>query len=96
MNLEEGGRTQNDEEARRMLRQASELAPTLDEPMYRLGLLAKREGDFARAQSYFQHAVQRNPRHVEAQREIRLMRSRGETKPAKGVLDSIIGRKAKP
>lgn len=95
MSAEEGDRQQNTEEARAMFRRANELDPSSSEAYYRLGLLSKRDNDAAKAANYFQLALMRNPRHVEAQRELRLLRSRGAGGSVKSVFGSLMGRKPK-
>lgn len=78
-------------EAEELFLRAAAMIPGSAEPPYRLGRIAAQRGDLDRAAQYYQAALTRNPHHLEAQRELRLLRSRSEKKA--GVLGSLLGRK---
>ena len=81
-------------EAKKLFRRAIELDPEKAEPYYRMGLLAKLEGETTRALSYFQLALIRNPRHNESMSEVRLIRARqGRKMPV--MFGSFLGKKGK-
>jgi CheY-like chemotaxis protein len=91
-NSHTGERQHNTEEARRLFLVAAKLDGDSADPYYRLGLLSKFSNDNENAMTYFQRAVIRDPGHIEARRELRLMNSRGQIKK-KGVFSSLMGRK---
>jgi curved DNA-binding protein CbpA len=61
---------------KQMLEQALKLDPLCDKAAYALGVLARVEGDLARAEKLFKTAVAGNPRHAEAATELRLIERR--------------------
>jgi curved DNA-binding protein CbpA len=81
-------------EAEDLLHRARMLLPSSPEPYYYLGRLSLVRGDQERAASYFESALARRPNHVEAIRELRLIKMRNEKKG--GVLGTLLGRKDKP
>jgi CheY-like chemotaxis protein len=81
-------------EAEDLLQRARKLIPASPEPYYHLGRLAVLRDDPERATSYFQTALARSPNHVEALREMRLLKMR-TGKKAGGVLGAILGKREK-
>ena len=69
------GRSRNLAEARAYLSQALNLNPLLDQAHYFLGLIAKREGDPDLAEHHFRKALESNPQHAQAKRELGLLAS---------------------
>ena len=67
--------------ARAMMQKALTIDPNCDRAHYQLGVIARVEGDMARAEKHFREAVRVNPRHLEASQELRLidMRRKKET-----------------
>jgi Tfp pilus assembly protein PilF len=59
-----------------MMQQAIELDPGCDRGHYQLGVIARVEGDMERADRHFREAVRANPRHLEANQELRLIEMR--------------------
>lgn len=76
MNLREGDRNRNWEEARKNLLRAAELDAGSGEAFYRLGNLHKLMGDDDKAYEYFQRALVRSPDHLQARMELRLLGTR--------------------
>ena len=91
MNNPDGDRAASLEEARRLFLLASKLDVSSAEPYYRLGALSKRLEEHDAAISYFKRALVRDPDHVEAARELRLLRSRGHG-GKKGLLGGLFRR----
>lgn len=81
-------------EAEELLLRARGLLGDSPEPNYRLGHLRALQGDLEGAQAHLGAALARNPNHVEALRELRILRMRQEKKA--GLLGSLFGRKEKP
>jgi len=64
------------EVARGMMQKALQLNANCDRAHYQLGVIARVEGDMDRAEKHFREAVRSNPRHLEANQEIRLIEIR--------------------
>jgi tetratricopeptide (TPR) repeat protein len=62
--------------AKQMMVDAAAIDPRCDRANYQLGVIARVEGDMNKAEQYFQRAVQLNPRHLEANQELRLIEMR--------------------
>ena len=62
--------------ARQMMQKALAMDPTSDRTHYQVGVIARVEGDMDRAERHFREAVKANPRHLEANQEIRLIEMR--------------------
>ncbi|MEM7448596.1 MAG: DnaJ domain-containing protein [Myxococcota bacterium] len=62
------------------LNHALEINPDCEQALYTKGLVLKRTGDKPAAIKLFKKVIARNPRHIEAVREVRLATMRGETK----------------
>jgi CheY-like chemotaxis protein len=80
-------------EAEELLVRARGMLKSSPEPYFRLGHLRALQGDLEGARSQLDAALARNPNHVEALRELRVLRMRQEKKG--GVLGSLFGRKDK-
>lgn len=78
-------------EAEELFQRARTLMPNAAEPLYRLGRLAALRGEPEEAVSFYQSALARMPNHVEALRELRLLKMRTTKKG--GVLGALWGRK---
>ncbi|MEW5742597.1 MAG: J domain-containing protein, partial [Myxococcota bacterium] len=63
-------------EARTMMQKALAIDPDCDRAHYQLGVIARVEGDMETAERHFREAVRVNPRHLEANQEIRLIEMR--------------------
>jgi DNA-binding response OmpR family regulator/tetratricopeptide (TPR) repeat protein len=85
------GRTHLFGEAEELLVRARTLMPMSPEPFYRLGRLLMLRGDLEGAASHMQAALSRNPNHVEALREMRIIRMRSGKKG--GVLGALLGKR---
>ena len=59
-----------------MLSQALRIDPNCDRAHYQFGVIARVEGDVDRAEKYFREAVRVNPKHLEANQELRLIEMR--------------------
>jgi cytochrome c-type biogenesis protein CcmH/NrfG len=72
--------------ARQMMQKALTIDPTNDRAHYQLGVIGRVEGDMERAERHFREAVKSNPKHLEANQEIRLieMRKKKAAEPKKG------------
>jgi len=81
-------------EAEELLARSRTLMPASAEPYYRLGHLLALRGDLEGARTHLEAALSRSPHHVEASRELRLIRMRTEKKG--GVLGGLFARKEKP
>ncbi len=62
--------------AKQMIVEAAKRDPECDRAQYQLGVLARVEGEIARAEKHFREAVRINPKHFEAAQELRLIRRR--------------------
>jgi Flp pilus assembly protein TadD len=62
--------------ARKMMADALKLDPTCDRAHYQLGVIARVEGDMDRAEKHFKEAIAKNPKHLEAAQELRLIEMR--------------------
>ncbi len=62
--------------AKQMIAEAAKKDPECDRAQYQLGVLARVEGDIARAEKHFREARRINPKHFEAAQELRLIRMR--------------------
>ena len=76
-------------QARSYLRQALQVNPALDQAHYFMGIIAKREGDEALADHHFHKAVEANPKHAQAQRELDLICSHQKQE---GLLGRLFGK----
>jgi curved DNA-binding protein CbpA len=72
--------------ARELMQKALTVDPTSDKANYQLGVIARVEGDMDRAERHFREAVKSNPKHLEANQELRLieMRKKKASEPKKG------------
>ncbi|MDF1552424.1 MAG: DUF4388 domain-containing protein [Deferrisomatales bacterium] len=71
------GRPDLERDAEGLLRQAHEMLPGSGEPTYHLGRLALQRGDPETAAGFLRQALGRDPNHLAAQRELRVLRMRG-------------------
>jgi len=69
--------------AKQMMTEALNLDPHCDRAHYQLGVIARVEGDMARAERHFREAVRVNPKHLEANQELRLIEMRKRNPPQK-------------
>jgi tetratricopeptide (TPR) repeat protein len=63
-------------QARALMQKALAIDPNCDRAHYQLGVIARVEGDMDAAERHFREAVRINPRHLEANQEIRLIELR--------------------
>ena len=72
--------------ARQMMLKALTLDASSDRAHYQLGVIGRVEGDMDRAEKHFREAVRANPKHLEANQELRLieMRKKKAADPKKG------------
>jgi curved DNA-binding protein CbpA len=72
--------------ARQMMAKALTIDANNDRTHYQLGVIARVDGDMATAERHFREAVRVNPRHLEANQELRLieMRKKKAQGPPKG------------
>gem|GEM_PF-5288262 len=70
--------------AKQMMLEAIKADPGCDRAHYQLGVIARVEGDLDRAERSFREALNANPRHLEANQEIRLIEMR-KAKSKKGL-----------
>jgi curved DNA-binding protein CbpA len=72
--------------AKQLMAEALKLDPNCDRAHYQLGVIARVEGDTDRAERHFREAVRANPKHLEANQELRLieMRKKNTPTPKKG------------
>lgn len=70
---------------KQMMAEALRLDPNCDRAHYQLGVISRVEGDMARAERHFREAVRANPKHLEANQELRLieMRKKNPSPPNK-------------
>lgn len=61
---------------KQMMAEALKLDPNCDRAHYQLGVIARVENDMARAERHFREAVRANPKHLEANQELRLIEMR--------------------
>lgn len=74
--------------AKQMMAEALKRDANCDRAHYQLGVIARVEGDMDRAERHFREAVRANPKHLEANQELRLieMRKKNPPPPKKGGL----------
>ena len=71
--------------ARQMMQKALTIDPNSDRAHYQLGVIGRVEGDMDRAEKHFREAVRANPKHLEANQELRLIEMRKKkADPKKG------------
>lgn len=72
--------------AKQMMADAIKADANCDRAHYQLGVIARVEGDMDRAERHFREAVRANPKHLEANQELRLieMRKKNTPPPRKG------------
>ncbi len=80
------------------IRRAIEMSNTCDRAHYYLGLIAKDDGDWRKAELYFSRANTANPDNIEAARELRLIQRRGgggagDDGRASGLFGGLFGKK---
>jgi DNA-binding response OmpR family regulator/tetratricopeptide (TPR) repeat protein len=71
------GRPDLERDAEGLLRRAHDMLPRSGDPAYHLGRLALQRGDPEAAAGFLRQALAREPEHLAAQRELRLLRMRG-------------------
>ncbi|HEY0867012.1 MAG TPA: tetratricopeptide repeat protein, partial [Fimbriimonas sp.] len=73
-------------QARQMMIEALKVNPECDRAHYQLGVIARVENDMVSAERHFREAVRANPRHLEANQELRLieMRKKKEQEKKRG------------
>jgi curved DNA-binding protein CbpA len=69
--------------AKQMMNDAVRTDPLCDRGHYQLGVIARVEGDMDRAERHFREAVKANPKHLEANQELRLIEMRKKNSPPK-------------
>jgi curved DNA-binding protein CbpA len=74
--------------AKQMMQDAIKADPSCDRAHYQLGVISRVEGDLERAERHFREAISANPRHLEANQEIRLI----EMRKAKAKKGGLFGR----
>jgi len=62
--------------SKQLMEQALKLDRNCDRAHYQLGVIARVEGDMTKAENHFREAVRVNPRHLEANQELRLIEMR--------------------
>jgi curved DNA-binding protein CbpA len=67
---------------KQMMAEALKLDPNCDRAHYQLGVIARVENDIERAERHFREAVRANPKHLEANQELRLIEMRKKNPPA--------------
>lgn len=75
------------QQARALMQKALGIDANNDRAHYQLGVIARVEGDMDRAERHFREAVRVNPKHLEANQELRLIEMRKKkaaTEPKKG------------
>jgi curved DNA-binding protein CbpA len=78
------GRKHEAARARQMLEDALKASPSCDRAHYHLGIIARMDNDIASAERHFRDAVKANPRHLEANQELRLIEMRKKKSGKKG------------
>jgi tetratricopeptide (TPR) repeat protein len=68
--------------ARSLMQEALKLDSRNDRALYQLGVMSRVEGDMPRAERYFREAISANPKHLEANQELRLIEMRKRNGPA--------------
>jgi curved DNA-binding protein CbpA len=68
--------------AKQMMADALRTDPNCDRAHYQLGVIARVEGDMDRAERHFREAIRANPKHLEANQELRLIDMRKRNNPA--------------
>jgi tetratricopeptide (TPR) repeat protein len=68
--------------AKQMMAEAIKADPNCDRAHYQLGVIARVEGDNDRAERHFKEAVRANPKHLEANQELRLIEMRKKNTPS--------------
>jgi Tfp pilus assembly protein PilF len=58
------------------MQEALKLDPSCDRALYQLGVIARVDNDVDKAERFFRNAVQANPKHLEANQELRLIEMR--------------------
>ncbi|MBI4509811.1 MAG: DnaJ domain-containing protein [Deltaproteobacteria bacterium] len=76
-------------EVRKGLHKAIELNPQCAQAFFYTGQVFKHSGDLERASAHFQKALDLQPSHVEAEREVRLMEMRRAKGEKKGLFDKL-------
>ncbi|HEX4621573.1 MAG TPA: tetratricopeptide repeat protein, partial [Myxococcaceae bacterium] len=71
--------------AKQMMNDAVRTDPECDRAHYQLGVIARVEGDMDRAERHFREAIRANPRHLEANQELRLIDMRKKNAGKKGL-----------
>jgi curved DNA-binding protein CbpA len=71
--------------AKQWMADAVRTDPNCDRAHYQLGVIARVEGDMDRAERHFREAVRANPKHLEANQELRLIDMRKKNPPKKGL-----------
>jgi len=66
--------------AKQMMLDAIKQDPNCDRAHYQVGVIARVEGDMDRAERHFREAARANPRHLEANQELRLIDMRKKKK----------------
>jgi curved DNA-binding protein CbpA len=66
---------------KQMMAEALKLDPNCDRAHYQLGVIARVENDMGRAERHFREAVRANPKHLEANQELRLIEMRKKNPP---------------
>ena len=88
--------TVNRRQALDLIRRAQDIDNNCDRAHYYQGMIAKTEGNEAKAELYFSRALAANADNFDAKREMRLMRRRAGTSDdgdeGKGLLDSLFSR----
>jgi curved DNA-binding protein CbpA len=67
--------------AKQLMTEALKLDPNCDRAHYQLGVIARVENDVDRAERHFREAVRANPKHLEANQELRLIEMRKKNPP---------------
>ncbi|MBL9038092.1 MAG: J domain-containing protein, partial [Archangium sp.] len=67
--------------AKTMMQKALSLDGNCDRAHYQLGVIARVEGDMDRAEKFFRDALRTNPKHLEANQELRLIEMRKKKGP---------------
>ena len=71
--------------AKQMIRDALKANAGCDRAHYQLGLIARMDNDIPAAERHFREAVKANPRHLEANQELRLIEMRKKKSGKKGL-----------
>lgn len=76
---------------KQMMAEALKLDPKCDRAHYQLGVISRVEGDMARAERHFREAVRANPKHLEANQELRLIEMRKKNPPPNNKKGGLFG-----